>query len=292
MIRKIVALFRKQGLFGLVREGMRFIFPEHAEASEGLQMLVSKSRGLEIGGPSGVFGRAGVLPLYQSATGLDNCNFSSETTWEGKIDEGQTFRFSRSQPPGRQFVGEASRLSELVEGKYDYILSSHVIEHMANPLHALNEWKSVLKPGGTLVLVVPHKQGTFDHRREVTLLTHLEQDLEAHTGEDDLTHLPEILAKHDFALDPEAGGKDAFELRSRENFHNRCLHQHVFDGALVANMIDRCEFQIDSMQCMLPFHIVVVASVPPPEDPPHNSDFLIPNAQFRLDSPFSDDRCS
>ena len=38
---------------------------------------------------------------------------------------------------------------------YDAVHSSHCLEHMHDPAAALNEWWSLLKPGGYLVVVVP-----------------------------------------------------------------------------------------------------------------------------------------
>jgi len=38
---------------------------------------------------------------------------------------------------------------------YDTVHSSHCLEHMFNPVTALNEWWSLVKPGGYLILVVP-----------------------------------------------------------------------------------------------------------------------------------------
>ena len=38
----------------------------------------------------------------------------------------------------------------------DYIVASHVLEHILNPLAALKEWKRVLKPGGRLFLTTPN----------------------------------------------------------------------------------------------------------------------------------------
>src|SRR5688572_10029921 len=42
-------------------------------------------------------------------------------------------------------------------GAYDAVHSSHCLEHMVDPAEALAEWWSLLKPGGYLVLVVPHE---------------------------------------------------------------------------------------------------------------------------------------
>lgn len=40
---------------------------------------------------------------------------------------------------------------------YDYILSSHVIEHVPNPIKAFFEWDRVLKPGGIVFMIFPKR---------------------------------------------------------------------------------------------------------------------------------------
>jgi SAM-dependent methyltransferase len=50
----------------------------------------------------------------------------------------------------------------------DYVLSSHVIEHFFDPVKALREWHRVIKPGGYIFIIAPHKDRTFDKPREVT----------------------------------------------------------------------------------------------------------------------------
>lgn len=42
-------------------------------------------------------------------------------------------------------------------GAYDAVHSSHCLEHMVDPVAALAQWWTLLKPGGYLVLVVPHE---------------------------------------------------------------------------------------------------------------------------------------
>jgi len=214
-------------------------------------------RGLEIGGPSALF--TGEIPVYHVAECLDNCNFGGTTVWEGEIAEGDTFDFRADREPGRQFISEASELPGIADGSYDYLLSSHCLEHLANPLKGLAEWRRVLKPEGLLVLALPHKDATFDHRRPVTQLSHMIEDFSAGMGEDDLTHLPEILALHDLDRDPEAGGLEAFKARSLRNVENRCLHQHVFDTRLAVQMVGHMGFQVAAVQPMLPLHIIVIA---------------------------------
>lgn len=44
----------------------------------------------------------------------------------------------------------------LPSGEYDYIVSSHCLEHLANPVAALEHWKTRLRRGGVLCLYLPH----------------------------------------------------------------------------------------------------------------------------------------
>jgi SAM-dependent methyltransferase len=59
------------------------------------------------------------------------------------------------------------------DGTLDYVLSSHVIEHFYDPVKALKEWHRVIKPGGYIFVIAPHKDRTFDTVRDVTPLKEL-----------------------------------------------------------------------------------------------------------------------
>lgn len=45
---------------------------------------------------------------------------------------------------------------DLPAGRWDYVFSSHCLEHLANPVAALEHWKTRIRPGGTLFLYLPH----------------------------------------------------------------------------------------------------------------------------------------
>lgn len=289
MLRRGLALLRSRGVFGVARAVARRIRPPRARAVPLVRALVRDQAGLEIGGPSGVFRYSGPVPLYDVVGSLDNCNFAHETLWENALREGKSFRFHPRRRPGWQFIAEARALPMVPDGRYDFVLSSHTLEHLANPLGGLREWVRVIRPGGTLVLVVPHKDGMFDHRRPVTAWAHLLEDDARQTPEDDLTHLPEVLALHDLSRDPGAGTAEAFAERSRRNADTRGMHHHVLNTPLASRIVDSAGLQLRAVEPVQPCHILVVATKPADGEVPDNRAFLGPDAEYRARSPFPSD---
>jgi SAM-dependent methyltransferase len=150
--------------------------------------FVEGKKGLEIGGPSTAFQRwFKPLPIYHRVESLDNCDISRVTTWTTHAD---SYTFSPHKPPGKNIFVDASDLSCIADRSYDFVLSSHNLEHFANPVKALYEWKRVTRPGGGLILLLPNHMRTFDHRRSPTTVDHMFEDFQQQTPEDDLYHLP------------------------------------------------------------------------------------------------------
>lgn len=44
----------------------------------------------------------------------------------------------------------------LPDGQFEYVFSSHCLEHLIDPVAALEHWKSRLRPGGCCFLYLPH----------------------------------------------------------------------------------------------------------------------------------------
>lgn len=286
--QRIRMALRRGGLRGLLGSVHRRLLRPQARAYAPLRHLFAHKTGLEIGGPSAVFRRREFFPVYPLAARIDNCNFSAETMWEGVIEEGSTFVFDPARPPGKQFIAEATALTPIPSESYDFVLSSHAIEHTANPLAALREWFRVLRPGGVLVLIVPHKDGTFDHRRPTTAVSHLVADDRARTDESDLTHLDEVLALHDLSRDPATTSIEAFRQRSLSNPANRGMHHHVFVTRSVAQMLDAAGARLLALEAALPFNILAIAERPDARDV-DNSAFTDPSAEWYRRSPFPSD---
>jgi SAM-dependent methyltransferase len=75
--------------------------------------------------------------------------------------------------------GDAQYLNGLSDNSFDFVNSSHCLEHMQDPHVALNNWLRILKTGGYLLLSIPdedlYEQGIFpstfnaDHKHTFTI---------------------------------------------------------------------------------------------------------------------------
>ena len=284
VVRKLNYLGRK------LKDGELRDLIRHHRRKRLMKRLLAGKTGLEVGGPSRTFTPIGEVPAYPYASRVDNTNFAQVTVWEGSITEGMTFQYDEAKPPGRQYVHDASDLHSIPTGTYDFLLASHTLEHVANPLRVLEEWQRVLTPTGVVAITLPHPSGTFDHLRATTPLTHLIDDYHRNVGEDDLTHVDEILRNHDLSRDPDAGDFESFQRRSLANFQHRCLHHHVFDTASAATLIDQAGLQILNVEAKRPMHIIIIARKVGPLATKNNRRFLDPRAKYRRISPFDRDR--
>ncbi|MGI0014596.1 MAG: methyltransferase domain-containing protein [Nitrososphaera sp.] len=273
MLRRSISILKSRGVSVLLRAAaarLRGMLANQAKSFDTYQERFADKAGIEIGGPSSVFKRDGIFPIYPIAGSLDNCDFSHTTVWAGDAICDQTYCFDRDRPAGRQHIAEATALGAIPSQSYDFLLSSHVLEHCANPILALTEWKRLLKKGGMLVLLLPNKQHTFDHRRPVTTLQHMITDFETGMTEDDVTHVAEVLALHDFVRDPDAGDMESFKLRCIRNIENRCLHHHVFDAPVAIELIRYAGLTIHSIEEIEPHHILLVTSSATAQQYPEN----------------------
>jgi SAM-dependent methyltransferase len=243
-----------------------------------------RGRGLEIGGPSAVFGAGGLLPVYPVLESVDGVQWSAETVWH-TLD-----RAAGYQPEGTRrgelHLIDSPDLVGLDDDTYDVVFSAHVIEHLANPLRALAAWRRVTRNGGHVLLVAPHMQGTFDHRRPLTSLEHFIEDFDRRTEDDDLTHLEETLTLHDRSRDSEPDDEAVWAEQRRRNRTTRVLHHHTFTTRSLLRLLDYSGLEIRAVETRFPHDIYALGRWPPPGAPPDNTALL---AQTHR-SPFTADR--
>jgi len=266
----------------------RIVRPRLAIQYSHRELFLGRS-GIEFGGPSEIFSSKGLFPIYPLVHRLDNCTFSSQTIWQTAGGGDTGFNPDGRRRLGNQLFAEATALPFLASGTQDFVISSHMLEHCANPIKALHEWKRLLKSDGILLLVLPHKDGTFDHNRPATTLSHMLDDFAQNTDETDLSHVPEILELHDLALDPGAGDRERFRARCLSNAVNRGMHHHVFDTRAALELVMQVGFLLCAVEAALPFHIAIIACNTTATHA-HDRDFLRADAEHFRRSPFPSDR--
>lgn len=88
---------------------------------------------------------------------------------------------------------DTERLQCLADDSQDFVIASHVLEHLAEPLGFLVDIYRVLRPGGLLLLVLPDRRRTFDSKREPTPLRHLIEEYERGVDRVSDEHIVEFL---------------------------------------------------------------------------------------------------
>jgi len=200
-----------------------------------LTNITNNKQGIEIGGPS----PNGTI-IYENATNMDNVIFSKKTVWSKHVDEYNYY----NDKIGKLIINDGVNISQIQNNIYDFCFSSLCLEHIANPLKAINEWLRIIKKDGYIIIIVPEKSECSDHRRDYSNFSTLLSQYDNNIGEDDLSTLPEILAKHDFSMDIHAPDVEQFTKRSLDNFTNRCLHHYVYNPDLLMQicLFFNCEF--------------------------------------------------
>jgi SAM-dependent methyltransferase len=212
-----------------------------------LHLFVNKN-GLEIGGGTYLFHfKIRGMPIYSVAKSIDNCNF-------GKISSQNILFAYRNKILGKQFYGDAIDIKSIVHEKYDFIISCHCLEHIANPVKALKNWTFLLNDKGILLSVLPNKENNFDHNRNYTSFSHIKDDFLNDEKEDSLFHLNEVVNLFDFRKFQK--DKDAILVHLNNNPQTRHLHHHVFTKDC---LIEIYKFlSIDVLFCEKDYHNIYI----------------------------------
>lgn len=126
---------------------------------EGLNLA---GEGLEIG--------AGYDPLVAGDPNL-NVRVLDHLDQAGLIEKYTLEGVNISRVPHVDFVWNGQRYPELMGTKrFDYVVASHVIEHVPDIVEFINQCGEVMKDGGVFTLAVPDKRQTFDALRPNTAL--------------------------------------------------------------------------------------------------------------------------
>jgi SAM-dependent methyltransferase len=149
------------------------------------------------------------------------------------------------------FVEDAHTLASIPDCSQDFVVASHVIEHMENPLLALSHWLRVLKRRGILYLAVPNREHTFDSARPVTAYSHVLRDLREGPEGSRADHYREWMRI--------VGGLHEEQIRKRlpkALEQRRSIHFHVWDPAAFLEILQRCRQELQFPLEVLVFEVI------------------------------------
>ncbi len=160
-------------------------------------------------------------------------------------------RFSEyaGQPTLADYYGDACALP-FEDSSLGYVASSHVIEHVANPVAALREWYRVLFHCGIIYCCVPHRLRTFDRTRALTGPEHIWEDYCNGVTQVDGTHVDEFCFCMDWRLFSPASPTDRHASERREladRYHASIaakleinIHFHTFEPESFRALLALC----------------------------------------------------
>ena len=132
-------------------------------------------------------------------------------------DELRSFYPSLTDIVPVDIVLKAKDLSELADESLDFIVACHVIEHLPNPLRAIEIWASKLAAFGTLFIAFPVRERCPDAPRPINSIEHLVDDYNRNTAvccDEDLLAFAWAWNPKQFP-DPDAIGRVLRQLWSR-----------------------------------------------------------------------------
>lgn len=93
--------------------------------------------------------------------------------------EGPQLRADKLDPeriPEIHVTDDADRLASFADGSLDFVIANHVLEHLEDPVGALEHLLRVLREGGVVYLTLPDAGRTFDRHRTPTSVEHALRD--------------------------------------------------------------------------------------------------------------------
>jgi SAM-dependent methyltransferase len=123
-------------------------------------------KGLEIG----AFNEPAVLPPSASVKYFDFMDRKTAMSLFPEVDASKLVEVD--------YIGDldSGGLDQLAGSSFDFVVINHVLEHVANPIGAIEGILRILRQGGLLALSVPDKRYTFDRGRSETPFDHLWSD--------------------------------------------------------------------------------------------------------------------
>jgi hypothetical protein len=140
-------------------------------------------------------------------------------------------------------VANGEDLGCIADGSLRFLIANHVIEHLEDPMAAIELFLRKLGNGGILFLAVPDMRRTFDHGRAETTCEHLREDHQSGSSHSRAQHFDEW-AQHVEGL----SGIAAKERAAALNAMGYSIHFHCWT-------LDGFRYFLDHLAETLPLEI-------------------------------------
>lgn len=199
----------------------KLFFAVHKALDRSEVLSLCKGTGVEIG--------PGLHPQIKSSNSVKVIYLeqSEPEQWNSLYNEKGTRTVDRNLWINYR-IGEASNLP-FDDQSLDFIFSSHVFEHLANPVGHLQQWKMKLKPNGVVVGIVPDIAGCKDYVHGPCPLSDLIVEYDMRIMSPTLSHY-ERWAKF------RAPGKDPREFMEA----GRSIHVHFYSHNNMSSLLQYC----------------------------------------------------
>lgn len=158
--------------------------------------------------------------------------------------------------------GDAELMGSINDNTFDFVHSSHCLEHMRNPSIALDNWLRILKPGGHMICLIPdedlYEQGEFpstfnpDHKHTFTIQKRT-------SWSKDSINLFDLLSNDNYPI--EIKKIELLDATFRYDF-NRYIQRQRFDQTTTP--IGECAIEFVIKNCLLKARLLFLCPNPLP----------------------------
>ena len=163
-------------------------------------------------------------------------------------------------------IGKHS-ISDIVDQKFDYVVASHVVEHLPNLFGWLRDLAKIMNTNGRLFLVVPDYRFTFDMKRPLSSLgelienDHNQLQKPSFRSVFDQRYYHRQASSHqiwqahkkglELELEPSFGSRNVFEFAQRTDSEYIDVHCNVFEPDSFPSLINESyELKLQPFKCV------------------------------------------
>lgn len=152
-------------------------------------------------------------------------------------------------------VDDGTRLSSFADASLDFVVANHMLEHVEDPIAALEHQLRVLKIGGVLYLTLPDARQSFDAPRERTTVDHLLRDHHEGPQRSRCEHYEECAQ-----LIEGRTGENVTKRAQEMAAEGLCPHFHVWEPVTFAGFLAALDlpFSLEFIQASIGEFLVVL----------------------------------